>query len=135
MPIQDDEQFEKYLKQFRPVTPEALPVKEQVRARRRPLLFAAWAAVAAAVILVTVMLAMRSYQRPSPQEAAGANGTTLELINNLQPLTIRSANELLARAPSFKAAVESVAFQTGSVPVAEGKHSALALLSKEKIKL
>ena len=30
MPIRDDEQFEKYLKQFRPVAPEALPVKEQV---------------------------------------------------------------------------------------------------------
>lgn len=135
MPIQDDGQFEKYLKQFHPVTPEPLTVKEQAPVRRRPLVLAAWAAVAAAVILAAVMLAMRSYQRPSPKEVAGADGTALELMNNSQPLTIRSASELLARAPSFQAAVESVAFQTGSVPVAEGKHSALALLSKEKIKL
>jgi len=133
VPIRDDEQFEKYLKQFRPVMPEPLTVKEKVRTRPRPLVIAAWAAVAA--ILVIVMLSIRFYQRPSPVQEAVTGGTRVEPLNGPQPLTIASANALLAHAPSFKTAVESVAFRSGAEPVAEGKHSALALLSKEKIKL
>jgi len=133
VPIRDDEQFEKYLKQFRPVAPEALPVKEQVRARRS-LLFAAWAAVAAAIV-VAVMLSWRFYQHPSPVRETGAGGSNVERLVNPQPLTIASANALLASAPSFKAAVESVAFQHGSKPLSEGRYSALAALSKEESKL
>ena len=133
MPIRDDEQFERYLKQFRPVPPEALPAKVQVRAKR-PLLFAAWAAVAAA-ILAAVMLSLRFYQHPLPVKETVAGGPSVERIVNPQPLTIGSANALLANAPSFKAAVESVAFQPKSRPVSEGRYSALAVLSKEEGKL
>lgn len=134
MPIRDDEQFEKYLKQFRPVMPEPLTVKEQARTRPRPLVIAAWAAVAVAIV-VAVMLSLRFYQRPSPAQEAGTGGPRVEPLNGPPPLTIASANALLAGAPSFKTAVESVAFRSGAEPLAEGKHSALALLSKEKIKL
>lgn len=134
MPVRDDEQFEKYLKQFRPVAPEALPVKEQARARRRPLLFAAWAAVAA-VILAAVMLSLRFYHRPAPVSETRGGSSNVERLVNPQPLTIGSANALLASAPSFKAAVESVAFQTESRPISEGRHSALAALGKEENKL
>jgi hypothetical protein len=131
VPVRDDEQFEKYLKQFRPVAPEALAVKEQGRATRRPL---AWAAVAAA-ILAAVMVSWRFYQHPSPVREPGAGGPNVEWLVNPQPLTIRSANALLAGAPSFKAAVESVAFRPQSRPLSEGRHSALAVLSKEENKL
>jgi len=134
VPTRDDEQFEKYLKQFRPVPPEPLTVQEQVRTRPRPLVIAAWAALAVAIVMA-VILSMRLYQRPSPVQDAGTSGPRVEPLNGPQPLTIASANALLAHAPSFKAAVESVAFRSGAEPVAEGKHSALALLSKEKIKL
>lgn len=134
MPVRDDEQFEKYLKQFRPVAPEALALKEQGRARRRPLLFAAWAAVAAA-ILAAVMVSLRSYQHPAPVREPGVAGPNVERLTSPQPLTIRSANALLASAPSFKAAVESVAFQPESKLLSEGRHSALAALSKEESKL
>jgi len=134
VPIRDDEQFEKYLKQFRPVAPEALTVKEQIRARRRPLLFAAWAAVAAAIV-AAVMLSWRFYQHPSPVRETGVIGPNVERLVNPQPLTIARANALLASAPSFKAAVESVAFQSESRPLSEGRHSALAVLSKEESKL
>jgi hypothetical protein len=134
VPIRDDGQFEKYLKQFRPVMPEPLTVKEEVRTRWRPLVLAAWVAVAA-VVLVAVMLSIRFYQRPSPVQEANTGGMRVEPLSGPQPLTIASANALLAQASSFKAAVESVVFQPGAEPVAEGKHSALALLSKEKIKL
>jgi len=135
VPIRDDEQFAKYLKQFRPVAPEALAVKEQVRTSRRPpLLFAAWAALAA-TILAAVMLLLRFYQHPLPVRETGAGGSNVERLVNPQPLTIGSANALLASAPSFKAAVESVAFQSESRPLSEGRHSALAVLSKEENKL
>jgi hypothetical protein len=133
VPIHDDEQFEKYLKQFRPVAPEALALKEQGRGRR-PLLFAAWAAVAVA-ILAAVMVSLRSYQHRAPVREPGAGSPTVERLTNPQPLTIRSANALLASAPSFKAAVESVAFQPESRPLSEGRYSALAVLSKEESKL
>jgi hypothetical protein len=131
VPIRDDEQFEKYLKQFHPVAPEELAVKEQVRGRQRPLLFAAWAAAAA--ILAVVMLSLRFYRHPLPVRETGSSN--VERLVNPQPLTIGSANALLARAPSFKAAVESVAFQSESRPLSEGRHSALAVLSKEESKL
>ena len=134
MPIQDEEQFEKYLKQFRPVTPEPLTVKEQFRTRRRPLVLAAWAAVAAA-ILVAAILSIRLFQRPSTMKEAAVDSSVVKPLISPEPLTIASANALLAQAPSFKAAVESVAFRPGTEPVAEGKHSALALLSKENIRL
>lgn len=134
MPIRDDEQFEKYLKEFLPVMPEPLMVREEARTRRRPLVLAAWAAAVAAILMI-VMLSIHSYQHPSPAQNAGTGGPRVEPLNGPQPLTIASANALLAQAPSFKAAVESVVFQPGAEPVAEGKYSALALLSKEKMKL
>ncbi len=132
MPIRDDEPFEKYLKQFRPVAPETLPVKEQVRARRRPLLFAAWAAVAAAIL--AVMVSVFLHWPPHRPGELRTSRPGVEELNNLQPLTIAKANALLAQAPSFKAAVDNMAFQSESRPISEGRHSALALFSEEETK-
>ena len=133
MPVRDDEQFEKYLKQFRPVAPEALPVKEQVRATRRPWLVAAGAAVAAPFLAVIVSVFL--HWPPHRPGEIRTSKLSVEDLNNPQPLTIRGANALLASAPSFKAAVESVAFQPGSRPLSGGRHSALAALGKEESKL
>lgn len=132
MPIRDDEQFEKYLKQFRPMTPEALPMKEQIRATRRPLLFAAWATVAAVLLAVMVSVFLH---RPAhrPGEVITSR-PSVEELNNEQPLTIAKANALLAKAPSFKAAIDNMAFQSESKPISDGKYSALALLSEEETK-
>ena len=132
MPIRDDEQFEKYLKQFRPVTPEALPVKEQVRARRRPLLFAAWASVAA--ILFAVIVSVFLYWPLHWPGEVRTSRPGVEELNNPQPLTIAKANALLAEAPSFKAAVDNMAFQSEPKSISEGRRSALALLSEEETK-
>jgi hypothetical protein len=52
-----------------------------------------------------------------------------------QPLTIRSANALLSAAPSFKAAVDDMAFRSSNIPIPKGKRSVVSELSKEKIKL
>jgi hypothetical protein len=53
----------------------------------------------------------------------------------LKPFTMRSANAWLATSPSFKAAVDELAFRSPASPVPQGKQSAVAVLSKEKIKL
>ncbi len=50
----------------------------------------------------------------------------VELANS-EPLTIRTANAMLAQAPSAKAAIDSVAWQS--------QKTALAELGKEKTKL
>ena len=135
MPIRDEEKFESYLKQFRPVAPEPLVAEEPTRARRRPLVCAAWAA-AAAVVLVAAVIAWHFHSQPSsPRNIATDRGANVEELINPQPLTIRGANALLASAPSFKAAVDRVAFQSEFKPVSQGRHSALAVLSEEKSKL
>jgi hypothetical protein len=130
VPIRDDEQFEKYLKQFHPVAPEALPVKEQVRARRRPLLFAAWASMAA--ILFAVIVSVFLHQPPHRPREVRTSRPGAEELNNPQPLTIAKANALLSEAPSFKAAVDNMAFHPESKSISEGRYSALALLSEEE---
>ena len=56
-------------------------------------------------------------------------------LTRQEPLTIASANALLAQAPSVKAAVDQIAFSSQSTQVPKGQHSALAVLSEEKIKL
>jgi hypothetical protein len=130
VPIFEDEQFEKYLKGFQPTVPEPLPMA----ARRKPRawIFGAWAAVAAIVILAILVAHNHS----------GRNDvTTVENTGNLQrpvaeaPLTLRSANKLLADAPSVKAAVDNLAFQSRNVPLPKDKQSVVSVLSKERIKL
>jgi len=131
VPIRDDEQFEKYLKQFHPVVPEALPMKEQVRVRR-PLSFAAWAAVAA--VLLAVVVSVLLHWLPHRPKEVRTSRPGVEELNSPQPLTIAKANALLGEAPSFKAAVDNMAFQSESKPISEGRYSALALLSEEETK-
>jgi hypothetical protein len=52
-----------------------------------------------------------------------------------QPLTMRSANALIERASSFKVLADDLAFHSQRIPIPKGKLSAIAALSKEKIKL
>jgi hypothetical protein len=132
VPIRDDEQFEKYLKQFRPVAPEPLAVQKPIRARRRPLLFAAWASVA--VILLAVIVSVFLHRPPHRPADVRTSRPGVEELNNPQPLTIAKANALLAEAPSFKAAVDNMAFQSESTSISGGRYSALALLSEEETK-
>lgn len=129
----DDERFGVYLKQFRPLAPEPLPIEKPGRAARRR--FVLVAGFAAAAILVIAVLALHS--RTGRPDSTIATESTLspEHLVNTQPLTIRSANALLATAPSFKAAVDKMAFKSQVIPLPKGKHSALDVLSKEKTKL
>jgi hypothetical protein len=129
----DDEQFEVYLKRFHPIAPEPVPTLRVGRAFRRSLSLGTWLAVAAAILVIgTVILHIRSGQVVVP---AAHDIASAEPHAPLEPLTMRSANAWLATEPSFKAAVDDLAFRSQSSPLPQGKQSAVAVLSKEKIKL
>ncbi len=125
----DDQQFEEYLKQFRPLAPELLQIGNHGRTNRRWAFFAAWAAATAVLIAAIIMVWPRSEQTYFVEDTKSL--AELEQLTNSQPLTIGSANVLLANAPSIKAAVNLVAFHPRTAPLPKGKQSALALLSKE----
>lgn len=133
MPNLDDEQFERYLKRFRPLTAEALPLRH----RSSPL--QAWRLPLAASITVLLILAASALLfRPS--HLAENERTTHSISGKdggqpVPPLTVGSANSLLTRAPSFKEAVDNMAFRPPTPSFPDGKQSALAVLQKERFKL
>jgi len=130
----DDDQFKQYLKQFHPLTPEPLPTVERSRTTPQRLEFAVWVAAAALVVATAFLLL---YPRPKTDHSPSRteNVAQIEPSPKTQQLTIRSANALLATAPSFKTAVDDVAaeaLRSPRIPLPDGKQSALAVLSKEK---
>ena len=133
MAVPEDERFERYLRQFRPVTPEPLPIKRRGPVSWRWWVFAVPAAAALAVVVASV-LAM--YLRNRPTRSPGTkNSAAIEEVRNAEPLTLGRANDLLAHAPSFKAALDGIAFQRQRSQLSKGTRSALVTLSEEAIKL
>ena len=128
-----DDRFEVYLKQFRPFAPESLPVERVSRVPRRSFALAA-GAVIAAVILIASVLASHSRTGRSHSSDASENLAGGERLIDHQPLTIGSANDLLAHAPSVEAALDRVPFHPPSTPLPKGKQSALAVLSEDNEK-
>lgn len=132
MPTPEDERFETYLKQFRPLLPDALPTSTRERALPRRWVFAIWSAGAAAVIVLGAigwrMIPSRVPERPGTPQPVSLNSP-------IQPLTMRDANSLLAAAPSYKSALDEMAFHPRAATVPKDQQSAIAVLSKEKIKL
>jgi hypothetical protein len=130
----DDEQFEAYLKRFHPIAPEPVPTLSVSHSSRRSLPFGTWlAAVAAILVMGAVILHIRSNRVVISNRAGDA--AIAERHAPSEPLTMRSANAWLATAPSFKAAVDDLAFRSQTSPLPQGKQSAVAVLSKEKIRL
>ena len=130
MPDPDDQRFEQYLKEFRPIAP--MPIQRSGWASRRAVVMGGLAGAAAVLVVAAVMLGSRPERNQSSQAERPAE---VEQLANSQPLTIRSANAMLAQAPSAKAAIDSVVWQSQKTPLPQGKRSALAELSKEKTKL
>lgn len=124
----DDNSFETYLKQFRPRAPEALPAATRVRTTRRALALGAWAA---AILLIIALLAANWTSNRSRSSTNTGDWSAPETIG-LQPLTIRTANELLARAPSLKAAMNGLVLASEEKTVPKSQ-SAFEALSKENI--
>ena len=134
MPTLDDERFEAYLKQFRPCVPEPLPAVEPRHRARRVFILGAWATAAVAILVLGALTLHIHTNRVRVAETIGNAGTP-EFFQDSQPLTMRSANALMAKAPSFKAMVDDMAFRSQTVPLPKGKRSAVGVLGKEKIKL
>ena len=132
MSTPDDERFEIYLKQFRPLFPHALPITKREREFPRFWVFGTWSASAAAAIILGVVsfrvILSRFPGRPKNPQSVSMNAP-------MQPLTMRYANSLLATAPSYKAALDEMAFHRERSTVPKDKQSAIAVLEKEKIKL
>ena len=60
MPTSDDQRFEEYLKQFRPLAPESLQTVTHRRTSPRRVVFMLWAAATAVLISVVIMMWPRS---------------------------------------------------------------------------
>lgn len=134
MQTPDDEQFEAYLKRFHPITPEPVPTLSVGHSSRRSPPLGIWlAAVAAILVIGSVILHVRSSRIVVSNKASDAAVSGWHAPS--EPLTMRSANAWLATAPSFKAAVDDLAFRSQTSPLPQGKQSAVAVLSKEKIRL
>ncbi len=134
MQTPDDEQFEAYLKRFHPIAPEPVPTLSVGDSSRRSHPLGIWlAAVAAILVIGAITLHIRSSRIVVSNTASYA--AVAERHAPSEPLTMRSANAWLATAPSFKAAVDDLAFRSQTSPLPQGKQSAVAVLSKEKIRL
>jgi negative regulator of sigma E activity len=133
VPSPDDERFEQYLKGFRPIAPPSLPLKGSGWTSR-PAVVVATLAVAAAVLIVAALM-LRSLPEPNQSSQREQGPVAVEQLTTSQPLTIQSANAMLAQAPSAKAAIDSIAFQSQKTSLSQGHRSALAELSKETNKL
>ena len=133
MPTPDDERFEAYLKQFRPLVPEPLPTSGSGHRAWRRLVLWAGAAAAVAILVGTVALHIHT-ERVRVVDTTRYLAAPDQLMEG-QPLTVRSVNALMAKAPSFKALVDDMAFRSQTIPLPKGKRSAVAVLGKEKIKL
>jgi hypothetical protein len=131
VPNLDDERFENYLKQFRPLVPDHLPTETRYAARRHSVLVI-WAVGAMAIVIIGVASLWIVNHRIAHQsnQSASVNSPT-----RTPSLTMRDANDLLVKAPSYKAAMNELAFPPKSSSISPNKQSALTVLSEEKIKL
>ena len=128
MPMLDEEQFESYLKGFRPMAPESLEGEWHPRPRRGRFAWTAWAAAYAACLVLAVLFF--SHRR----NAAGGgnrNPSSVSQFADSRPLTLGRANALLAEVPSFQEAADQLSFPPQPPPQSQGKQSALAALGKE----
>jgi len=132
VPDLDDQEFETYLKQFRPLLPDALPVSEVGGASRRHFGFTIWVAGAVVAMMIVGVV---GYQIINHRSTRDSNQSVIKLQPQTAPLTVQGANALLATAPSYKALMDELAFPSKRFPVPKDKQSALAVLGKEKIKL
>jgi hypothetical protein len=87
-----------------------------------------------AILVVGALASHIRTNRARVTETIGNVGNPEHLTED-QPLTMRSANALMAKAPSFKSMVDDMVFRAQKIPLPKGKRSAVALLGKEKVKL
>ena len=135
MPDHDDREFEARLKEFRPLAAEPLPMAVNLRARRGRLVLVMCAAAALVMLVAAIIARQRANQFPAiHHKVKVVDVVEVRPPARGRPLTIRSANELLARAPSVKSALDGLAFQRHARQLPSGMQSALAVLGEEDLK-
>lgn len=127
----DDEQFESYLKRFQPIAPKPIKGLGVAETPRRWFAPAASITALAATFIVAVILWHTGNNRVAVRSAAHKE-MFVDRHALLEPLTTRTADAWLATAPSFQAAVDDLAFRSGTTPIPQGQESALAVLSREE---
>lgn len=123
-----DDKFEAYLKRFQPLIPDPLPSLEHTReVRRWPRLAGAIAAVA--VMTIVGVFAWR-VQRSQVVVPVVTKLESSDMRPPMGPLIQQNANEWLARAPSFKTAVDHLGFYPKTGSIQQGKQSAVAVMNR-----
>jgi len=108
-----------------------LPVEIRHAPRRHSAL-ATWAVGATAIVIIGVASLWIVNDRIAHQSNHSAS---VNLPTRTPSLTMREANDLLVKAPSYKVAMNELAFPPNSSSISPNKQSALTVLSEEKIKL
>ncbi len=129
MELPEDPQFEHYLKQFRPRDAAPLPRAKPRRSRARVAFLGSLAALAAAVVLAALFLHRGAPHIEPPRETTVASVPQQPAA---PPLTLGSANAMLAESTSVKATLNRMAFRPPPPPLMPGQRSALAVLSEGK---
>ena len=128
MSIPDEERFEAYLKQFKALSPDPLPLEHRQSLRTRWIV--GIAAAVTAILSFTALHTSRGHGTTSV-----VNPVRVEAHAPSQPLTLRSANDMLRTQPSYKAALDALAISDRKSAIPDDKQSAIAVLAKERIKL
>lgn len=124
----EDERFESYLRNFRPLPP-SLPLRRRPRGNVRRFLISV---SAAAGILIAALVGFHFRAKPRYPLQTSGDVRTANPISTAEPLTAGGANAALLRNSSVKAALDQMAFSLRSNPLSAGQVSALELLGEEK---
>jgi hypothetical protein len=134
VPNNSDDEFREYLRQFRPMEAGPFPVGKPSWIVSRRLQFGVLTASAVACLIAILFPFLFSRK-----ESTAPHSVTVQnvgpLVDKNLPLTVGGASRLLVRSPSAKSILDRMAFQPRFVRIPEGRHSALATLSKEKTTL
>ena len=126
--MSEDERFESYLRNFRPLPPSP-PPRRRARGNVRRFLISV---SAAAGILIAALLGFHFRARHRDPFRTSADVQKANSMPIAAPLTSGGANAALFRNSSVKAALDEMAFSLRSNPLSAGQVSALELLGEEK---
>lgn len=138
MPVLDDEQFERYLKEFRPADPQPLPVKGY-----SPLFCHQWAvaALAAGAVTATVILAIlfsRTHEHGVPTGDASSVTQKATTLQASRPIVSSKQSEMGTPALTKLALEDSEAFNAvmteklkTQLPTMKDERSTLRVLAKD----
>jgi hypothetical protein len=135
VPSLDDDRLERYLKQFRPRIPEALPVEAERRISPHVRKFAIWAAALVALVTAVGLEVHHGHKTIHSVSGNSSNPSSMGQISTVRGLTLRDADASLRQATSFKAAIDDMAWRHQRPSALDGQQSALAVLGKENFKL